>query len=111
MTPIILGSGRSGLAMAKSFAIVKILHPELNLKDAVLLKRGSSISEERKKHDRAILCIATPHALHASAILEGDRSRFDAILCEKPACVNMDQLQSLRQVKTPTAILHVYRQT
>jgi predicted dehydrogenase len=111
MTPLILGTGRAGLAIAKSFAIVNILHPELNLQDAVWLKRGSTISEERKKYDRAILCIATPHALHASAILEGDRSKFDGILCEKPACVNSEQLQNLKQVKIPTAILHVYRQT
>jgi predicted dehydrogenase len=111
MTPLILGTGRAGLAIAKSLAIVKILYPHLGLTDAVLLKRGASLTEERKKYERAILCIANPHGIHADSILEGDSAGFDAILCEKPACVNSQQLEKLRKVKSPTAILQVYRQT
>lgn len=66
--------------------------------------------DERNKYKRALLCVANPHGLHAEAILEADQVGFDAILCEKPACVNMEQLETLQAIKTPTAILHVYRQ-
>lgn len=110
ITPLILGSGRSGQAIAKSLAIINILHPELGINAPIFVKRGTSLADERKNYKRALLCVANPHGLHAEAILEADQAGFDAILCEKPACVNMEQLERLRTVKTPTAILQVYRQ-
>jgi predicted dehydrogenase len=110
ITPVILGSGRSGDAIAKSFAILNIMRPELKIMSPVRLERGASLVEEKNKYTNSLLCIANPHGLHADAILEADRAGYAGILCEKPACVNLDQLQALRSVKTPTAILHVYRQ-
>jgi predicted dehydrogenase len=111
MTPLIIGTGRAGKAIAKSLAVVNILHPELGIKECVWLKRGAMLSDERKKYKQALLCVANPHGLHADAIHSADQAGFDAILCEKPACVNMEQLKKLKDVKTPTAILQVYRQT
>lgn len=108
--PFIVGSGRSGKAIAKSLAILNILHPQFELAPAIFLDRNASLGDERKKYERVLLGISNPHALHAQAILEADRSGFDAIICEKPACVNMEQLEKLQNVKTPTAILHAYRQ-
>jgi predicted dehydrogenase len=110
ITPLILGSGRSGKAIAKSFASLNILHPKLELASPIFLDRNASLAEERNKYERAILAIANPHALHAPAIIEADRAGFDAIVCEKPACVNIEQFQRLLNIKTPTAILHAYRQ-
>lgn len=110
ITPLILGRGRSGQAIAKSLQCLDLISPELKLERPVWLERGASLAHERQKFTKAVLCIAQPHALHAQTILEADHAGFDAILCEKPACVNLEELQQLRTVKTPTAILHVYRQ-
>jgi predicted dehydrogenase len=110
ITPLILGSGRSGKAIAKSFAILNILYPQLQLAPPIFLKRNESLSDERKKYDRVLLGVSNPHGLHAQSILEADQTGFDAILCEKPACVNLEQVERLQSIKTPTAILHAYRQ-
>jgi predicted dehydrogenase len=111
ITPLILGKGRSGHAIAKSLASLAVMQPELKLQSPVWLERGASLLTERKKFPHPILCIANPHGLHEKAILEAEQAQFDAILCEKPACVNSDQIQRLKLVKTPTAIFHVFRQT
>lgn len=111
ITPLILGTGRAGQAIAKSLACLKILQPELDIEMPVWLERGASLTNERKKYSHPLLCIANPHGLHAAAILEADRAGYPAILCEKPACVNLDEWRKLNDVKTPTAVLHVYRQT
>jgi len=111
ITPLILGTGNSGRAIAKSLACIQLLQPELKLEMPIWLERGASLSTERKKYEHPLLCIANPHGLHAEAILEAERAGYEAILCEKPACVNLEQLRLLSAVKTPTAILHGYRQT
>jgi predicted dehydrogenase len=41
---------------------------------------------------------------------EGDRAGFKLIVAEKPACISLEELAALRQVKTPVTICHVYRQ-
>jgi predicted dehydrogenase len=110
ITPLILGSGRSGQAIAQSLACLNLLRPEMKIESPVWLVRGTSLTSERKKYPNPVLCISNPHGLHAEAILEADQAGYDAIVCEKPACVNLAELEKLRQVKTPTAILHVYRQ-
>ena len=110
ITPLILGTGRSGKAIAKSLTLLNILDPQLELAPAIFLERNASLTDERKKYERVLLGISNPHGLHAQSIVEADRAGFDAILCEKPACVNMEQLEKLQSVKTPTAILHAYRQ-
>ena len=110
ITPFILGTGRSGQAIAKSLAVLNLQQRDLKIEPAILLKRGADLATERKKATQAILCIANPHGLHADAIIAGSRAGFDAILCEKPACVNLEQLQALREIKAPTAVLHVYRE-
>lgn len=111
VTPFILGSGSAGKAIAKSLATLAIAEPALGLEPAVWLKRGESLSEARAKAKRAVLVVANPHGLHSEAVLAGEKAGFDGILCEKPACVTLEQIASLRNVKTPTAIFHVYRQT
>src|SRR5262245_6700398 len=102
ITPLILGSGRSGKAIAKSLAMLNIFHPQLELVPPIFLDRNASLKDERKKYEHVLLGISNPHALHAQAILEADNAGYDAIVCEKPACVNMEQLEKLQNVKTPT---------
>lgn len=111
ITPLILGTGRSGQAIAKSFAILSVMRPELEIAPVVWLDRNCSLTDEGRKYGQSILCIAHPHGLHANAIIEAARSDFAAIICEKPAAVDQVQIERLREVKTPTAVLHVYRQT
>jgi predicted dehydrogenase len=111
ITPLILGSGRAGHAIAKSLSILNVIRPELNIQAPVWLERGTVLRAERARYENAVLCISNPHALHAKSIIEGDQAGFNAILCEKPAGVNRDDVLALRTVTTPTAILHVIRQT
>lgn len=110
ITPLILGSGRAGDAFAKSFACLNLLKPNLKIAHSIFLNRGCSLASEMKKYEHPLLCISNPHGLHAETILEADLAGFDGILCEKPACVNLAEVQKLRQVKTPTAVMHGYRQ-
>ena len=111
ITPLILGTGRAGQAIAKSLACLKVMYPELDLELPVWLERSALLVSERKKYEHPLLCIANPHGLHAASILDADRAGYQAIVCEKPACVNLKELEQLKTIKTPTAILHVYRQT
>lgn len=111
IVPYILGSGSSAKAIAKSLSIIQILNPELKFKPLINLKRDSVLKNEIQTPSESLLCIATPHALHASRVLEADELNIRAIVCEKPSCVNLQQLNSLKKVKTPTAILHGYRQS
>lgn len=110
IAPLILGRGRAGDAIAKSFAILRILRPELALEPPVWLERDCSLAEARQRYDKPVLCIANPHGLHAPTLLAADRAGFAAIVCEKPAGVNQRDVAQLREITTPTAILHVYRQ-
>jgi predicted dehydrogenase len=111
ITPLILGSGGSGNAIAKSLAVVNLLYPKLDLKPAEFLTRGTNLAEARKKYEHAVLCIANPHGLHTDALLRAQDANFDAVLCEKPAAVSLDQVRLLESIQIPTAIFHVYRQT
>ncbi len=112
ITPYILGRGRSGQALMKSLLSLSAIQPELGIQPPVQLARTTPLKSARTESDAAILCIAHPHGLHADAILEAEQAQnFDAILCEKPACVTLEEAHKLRGIKTPTAILHVYRQT
>ena len=110
ITPVILGNGRAGHAIAESLAILNVLRPEFGLTSPRWLKRGQSLAEGKAGIETPLLVIANPHGLHAAAILEADRAGYGAILCEKPACVNLSEVAALRAVRTPTAIFHVYRQ-
>lgn len=110
ITPLILGRGQSGRAMARSLACLKIVRPDFEIVEPVWLSRGVRLLAEAKRYQNPILCISNPHGLHAETILDADRAGFNAIMCEKPACVNVQQLETLRSIKTPTAIMHTYRQ-
>ena len=111
ITPFILGHGRAGEAVAKALACIGVLKPELHLTAPVFLPRGADLRAARQSEERAFLAISNPHGLHAETLLAAAAAGFDAILCEKPACVNAAEAQSLRGLRTPVAILHVYRQT
>jgi predicted dehydrogenase len=109
LTPYVLGSGRAADALKKSLILFGIQNPQLKIQPFTALKRGETFPLVSSV-ENPILIIANPHGLHAQAILDGEKAGFKAILTEKPSCVNLDQLQSLKKVKIPVAVTHGYRQ-
>lgn len=109
ITPLILGSGRAGQAVAKSLAILNLARPELEIAPATWLPRGEPLEEAVSRVSQPLVCICNPHGLHARNILESAQARAFAILSEKPACVSLEEIGRLREVACPTGVLHVYR--
>lgn len=109
ITPLILGSGMSGQAIAKSMAILSTQHPNLSIAPAKFLSRSDSLSSAFKSSSTPILFIANPHGLHAKTLLEASKAGFTHIVCEKPACTSLEEVNSLRNISSHVAILHGYR--
>lgn len=109
ITPLILGSGMSGQAIAKSMAILGTQNLNLSIASSVHVKRDDSLKSLRLKYPNSVLCIANPHGLHAKTILAAQDAGFTHIICEKPACVNLQEISQLRSVTAKVAVLHGYR--
>jgi len=110
ISPLIVGGGRAGEAIARSLYVVSRLEPRLQMETPVIHKRGAPLVEFAHSKSHPILIVANPHGLHAPTILEGAAAGFRLILAEKPSCVSPDQMKKLREVQTPVAIFHGYRQ-
>jgi predicted dehydrogenase len=108
-TPIFLGRGRAGAAVAKALQQLPVLDSRIEITPPIWLERGQSLAHARSTHPNPILCITNPHALHAPAIVEAERAGYLGVLCEKPAAVTLEQIEQLRAVKMPVAIFHGYR--
>jgi predicted dehydrogenase len=106
--PVGIGYGRAGKVLEQALRVLSIQHPEWNLAPVQWLKRGQSFPTADGVQ---VALITTPHGLHAEGILDANLKGYAGIICEKPSCVSLEQLETLKQVKTPTAILHGYRQT
>lgn len=109
ITPLILGSGMSGQAIAKSMAILGAQNPHLSISSSVQIKRDDSLRSLRSKYPNSILCVANPHGLHARTLLAAQDAGFTHIICEKPACVNLEEIAALRSITAKVAVLHGYR--
>lgn len=109
ITPFILGTGRSGQAIAKSLAVLSVLEPEWKLAPARFIPRGTPLKNLAQIEENPLFCIANPHGLHAKSILDAEAAGFKHILCEKPACVNPEELSLLTSVKANVAVFHGYR--
>lgn len=107
-TPFILGSGRAATAILESIGVIAVAKPDVSVLPARRLGRDETFEMEGAANP--VLFITNPHALHAPSILKGENAGFPLIVCEKPAAVSAEQIESLRQVKTPVAVCHVYRQ-
>ncbi len=107
------GSGRAAAAIERALQVVAIRHRgSYDFLAPIFLERSANFSQELKKADpssKKILFIATPHGLHAENILQGVEAGFDAIACEKPSCVSVEEVKKLQSVKIPVAIFHGYR--
>ncbi len=109
ITPLILGRGGAGHAIAKSLACLRDTDPDLGLRTPVWLPRGTNLADANRNHENAVVFIANPHGLHAKGVIEAAQSGFRAIVCEKPSAISQEEVSALSAVKTPTAILHGYR--
>lgn len=109
ITPFILGSGKAAQALLEALKIIQIVHPEIQFHEAIKLKRGERFPDVSGVQN-SLLLIANPHALHAAAILEGERAGFKFIVTEKPAATSKEDIEKLRNIKIPVAVCHGYRQ-
>jgi predicted dehydrogenase len=113
ITPYFLGSGRSANALKKSLSVLAMQYPDWRIDPPVTLARDEPIDKLGKKISKGshpILFITNPNALHARAILSGEKAGFHAIVVEKPAVVSLDEIDALSGVELPVAVCHVYRQ-
>lgn len=109
ISPFIIGRGMAAQALQKCLAILSLQYPEWDIQKAITIPRDQKPTFPAGCPN-PVLLIANPHGLHASAILEGEKTGFKAIVVEKPACVNLKEVTLLESVKIPVAVCHVYRQ-
>jgi len=110
ITPFILGSGRAAKAIERSLSILNASGEGWQVAPPVYLKRGEPLpTVVHEPHP--VLLIANPPGLHAQALIEGQKAGFALMIVEKPVCVNLEEVELLRGLKTPVAVCHVYRQT
>jgi predicted dehydrogenase len=109
ITSIILGRGMAGKAIQKSLAILSLQYPSWNIKEPLILGRNQKL-ETSSQIPNPVLFIANPHGLHASSILEAEKAGFKAALVEKPACLNLKEIELLKTVRIPVAVFHGYHQ-
>ncbi len=101
--PLIVGSGTAGRALAIALA----MFPD-DIERAVRLERSAPLPEPENPN-RDLLVLATPHALHASRLLEAAERGYRYAICEKPAAVDLGQVASLEGLPVETWICHGYR--
>lgn len=109
ITPFILGRGMAGQAFQKSLAFLSIQNPDWNLLPPIQMKRDQMLALPPQT-PHPVLLIANPHGLHAQSILAGEKAGFQAIVVEKPACVNLREIELLKSVRVPVAVAHGYHQ-
>ena len=108
--PLIRGRGQAGLAMAKALSTISAIHPEIEILSPIWVARETPLrSIARNPKAKSLLLIATPSALHARHILEGEKAEFQTIVAEKPACVSLAEIVRLRRVTSTVNICHGYR--
>lgn len=110
ISPLILGSGRAGQAMAKSLAILSTEPEFKDLSPARIIPRGTPLKTVVGEFENPALFIANPSGLHAETILEADEAKFPALFSDKPVCTSLADLERLKRVTVPVAVFHGYRQ-
>jgi len=109
ITPVLVGRGMAGRAIQKSLAIVSRMDTELELLPLRQAERNSPLSSYLSKEGSHVLFLANPSALHAASILEGVAAGYSAIAAEKPVCVRLQELDSLKGIDTFVSVYHGYR--
>jgi predicted dehydrogenase len=107
--PYILGKGRAGLAIEKALLLLKTMDPELEIGSVKWLTRDNNFSS-LPENSKSVLFIANPNALHADSISKAQRAGFASVVCEKPACISLEQVKELKALNIKGAVFHIYRQ-
>lgn len=106
ITPLILGRGMAGQAMAKSLSMLRL---QFDLQEHRFLERGP-LKNASDYGPNPLLLIANPHGLHAKTLLEAEARGFQWIVVDKPICTTSDDLAALSKLKANTWVCHGYRQ-
>lgn len=101
--PLVLGRGMGGQALRHALA----MYPD-HVAPAMSLDRGAALPTPDDP-DRALLVVATPHALHTPQLLEAADRGYRFAICEKPAAVSLEQVEALGGLPVRTWICHGYR--
>ena len=107
--PVIVGRGMAGQAIARSLAQIAAVITDLELLPWVFAQRNADLSSYIAAAAKNILFVANPSGLHAATMLNGVKSGYEAIICDKPVCVTRAELESIKKIKIPVHILHGYR--
>lgn len=100
--PILVGSGAAGEALRQALGMypTEVAAPRL-------LPRGEPLPEATS--ERSLVVLANPHALHTPRLVEAAARGYRHAICEKPAAVDLEQLQELEGFPVRTWIPHAYR--
>lgn len=109
ISPYILGSGKAATALLEALRVIELNNLDYTFNAVQKISRNANFPDV-SKNEFPILIIANPHALHAKAIMDAEQAGFKLVICEKPAATSIEQIDSLRKVKAPVAVCHVYRQ-
>ncbi len=101
--PLIVGRGAAGKALRHALA----MYPD-EVAPALWLERGAPLPRPEQP-DLALLVVAGPHALHAPRLLEAADCGYRFAICEKPAAVDLDQIEALDGLPIAVWICHGYR--
>ena len=88
--PLIVGRGAAGKALRHALA----MYPD-EVAPAIWQEREAPLPRPDKP-DLALLVVANPHALHTPRLLEAAERGYRFAICEKPAAVDLDQIEALQ---------------
>jgi predicted dehydrogenase len=101
--PLLVGRGAAGKALRHALA----MYPD-EVAPATWQERGAPLPRPEDP-DMALLVVANPHALHTPCLLEAAERGYRFAICEKPAAVDLDQIEALEGLPMATWICHGYR--
>jgi predicted dehydrogenase len=101
--PLIVGRGAAGKALRHALA----MYPD-EVGPATWLDRDAPLPQPQNP-DVALLVVANPHALHTPRLLEAAELGYKFAISEKPAAVDVGQIEALENLPITTWICHGYR--
>ena len=101
--PLIVGRGMAGKALRHALA----MYPD-EVAPAIWQDREAPLPPPERP-ELALLVVANPHALHTPRLLEAAERGYRFAICEKPAAVDLNQIEALDGLPIATWICHGYR--
>jgi predicted dehydrogenase len=101
--PLIVGRGAAGKALRHALA----MYPD-DVAPATWQDRDAPLPRPENP-DLALVVVANTHALHTPRLLEAAELGYRFAISEKPAAVDVDQIEALQDLPMATWICHGYR--